>query len=137
MALSSFQLFVSQVQNAPEELKVRVLQVIFDLLFVYNQEFLGRSEDVVRPYHCCNVESRSIHFQTKRIIDFLLQILDSDDSARTQAVLCVGFCKLLISGKILDPRVRPLSMSGSHRPYCRLIGLISSLANLCFAYNRH
>ena len=49
MALSSFQLFVSQVQSAPEELKVQVLQVIFDLLFLYNQEFLGGSEDVVRP----------------------------------------------------------------------------------------
>lgn len=88
MALSSFQLFVSQVQSAPEELKVRVLQVIFDLLFLYNQEFLGRSEDI-----------------TKRIVDFLLQTLDSDDSARTQAVLCIGFCKLLISGKITDPRI--------------------------------
>lgn len=48
MALSSFQLFVSQVQSAPEELKAQVLQAIFDLLFLYNQEFLGRSEDVVR-----------------------------------------------------------------------------------------
>jgi Nuclear condensing complex subunits, C-term domain len=64
MALSSFQLFVSQVQSAPEELKVRVLQVIFDLLFVYNQEFLGRSEDMVRlcKLQRCSVESRLIEF---------------------------------------------------------------------------
>lgn len=58
MALSSFQLFVSQVQNAPEELKVRVLQVIFDLLFLYNQEFLGRSEDMVRP--CYSTETSNL-----------------------------------------------------------------------------
>lgn len=50
MALSSFQLFVSQVQTAPEELMVQVLQVIFDLLFLYNQEFLGRSEEIVSSY---------------------------------------------------------------------------------------
>lgn len=47
MALSSFQLFFSQVQTAPEDLMIKVLQVIFDLLITYEQEFLGRSEEVV------------------------------------------------------------------------------------------
>lgn len=50
MALSSFQLFLSQVQTAPEDLKLRVLQVIFDLLIMYDQEFFARSEDIVRRY---------------------------------------------------------------------------------------
>jgi hypothetical protein len=48
MALSSFQLFISQVQSSPAELKLKVLQVIFDLLVMYEQEFFGRSADVVR-----------------------------------------------------------------------------------------
>ena len=47
MALSSFQLFMSQAQNAPNELKVQVLRIILDLLIVYDQEFFSRSEDVV------------------------------------------------------------------------------------------
>jgi hypothetical protein len=47
MALSSFQLFLSQAQNAPTELKVQVLRIILDLLIVYDQEFFSRSEDVV------------------------------------------------------------------------------------------
>ena len=47
MALSSFQLFLSQARNAPIELKVQVLQIILDLLIVYDQEFFSRSEDVV------------------------------------------------------------------------------------------
>ena len=47
MALSSFQLFLSQAQNAPTELKVQVLQIILDILIVYDQEFFSRSEDVV------------------------------------------------------------------------------------------
>ena len=47
MALSSFQLFMSQAQHAPTELKVQVMRIILDLLFVYDQEFFSRSEDVV------------------------------------------------------------------------------------------
>lgn len=47
MALSSFQLFLSQAQNAPTELKVQVLKIIMDLLIMYDQEFFGRSEETV------------------------------------------------------------------------------------------
>jgi len=47
MALSSFQLFLSQVQTSPDELKLKVLQVVFDLLMVYGEEFFGRSEQIV------------------------------------------------------------------------------------------
>lgn len=47
MALSSFQLFLSQAQNSPGELKIQVLRVIMDLLIMYDQEFFGRSEDTV------------------------------------------------------------------------------------------
>lgn len=48
MAMSSFQLFLKQVQSAPEELKLKVLQVIFDILMVYEEELLNRNKDVVR-----------------------------------------------------------------------------------------
>ena len=50
MALSSFQLFLSQAQNAPGELKIQVLRVIMDLLIMYDQEFFGRSEDTVGSF---------------------------------------------------------------------------------------
>lgn len=42
MALNSFQLFLSQIQAAPEVLKLRVLQIVFDILMVHDAEFLGR-----------------------------------------------------------------------------------------------
>lgn len=45
--MNSFQLFLSQVQSAPDELKVKVLQVVFDILMVYDDELLLRSEDIV------------------------------------------------------------------------------------------
>ena len=48
MALNSFQLFLSQVQSAPEVLKTRVLQIVFDMLMVHEGEFLGRGGAGVR-----------------------------------------------------------------------------------------
>jgi len=50
MALSSFQLFLGQVQSSPDELKLKVLQIIFDLLIMYEREFFGRSEEIVSPF---------------------------------------------------------------------------------------
>jgi hypothetical protein len=47
IALKSFQLFLSQIQTAPEDLKLKVLQIVFDMLMVYEKEFFGRSEDIV------------------------------------------------------------------------------------------
>ena len=57
MALSSFQLFLSQAQNAPTELKVQVLRIILDLLIVYDQEFFSRSVDVVSFFQMRNCRS--------------------------------------------------------------------------------
>jgi condensin complex subunit 3 len=42
MALNSFQLFVSQIQSAPQTLKALVLHIVFDILIVHQEEFLGR-----------------------------------------------------------------------------------------------
>lgn len=41
MALNSFQLFLGQIQNAQDALKVRVLQIVFDIIMVHEHEFLG------------------------------------------------------------------------------------------------
>ena len=48
MALNSFQLFLTQVQSAPEVLKTRVLQIIFDMLMVHEADFMGRGGAGVR-----------------------------------------------------------------------------------------
>jgi len=51
MALNSFQLFLSQVQTAPEVLKLRVLQVVFDVLMVHEGDFLANASVGVRHFH--------------------------------------------------------------------------------------
>ena len=43
MALNSFQLFLKQVQSSPEVLRIRVLQIIFDMLMVHETDFMGKS----------------------------------------------------------------------------------------------
>ena len=50
MALNSFQLFLGQVQSAPEVLKIRVLQVIFDVLMVHDRDFFAPGSPNVRRY---------------------------------------------------------------------------------------
>ncbi|KAL4248657.1 CND3 (condensin subunit 3) family protein [Abortiporus biennis] len=92
MAMGSFQLFLNQVHNAPEALKVKVLQVIFDILMVYDEEFLRRSEEVA-----------------DRIITFLLQTLEVEESQAVQALLCIGISKLMLNGLITDERVLTIS----------------------------
>jgi len=48
MALASFQLFLAQIQSSPEVLKIRVLQIVFDILMVHEGEFLGKGGEHVR-----------------------------------------------------------------------------------------
>ncbi|KAI0073109.1 ARM repeat-containing protein [Panus rudis PR-1116 ss-1] len=88
MALNSFQLFLSQVQSAPEILKLRVLQIIFDILMIHEGHFLGPGNP-----------------NGDRIIEFLLHVLENEESDSVQALLCVGISKLMLSGFISDERV--------------------------------
>ncbi|KAI0063895.1 hypothetical protein BV25DRAFT_1823946 [Artomyces pyxidatus] len=88
MALGSFQLFLGQVQAAPEVLKIRVLQVVFDVLMVHEGDFLAKAS-----------------VGGDRVIEFLLQVLNNEESEKVQALLCMGFAKLMLSGMIVDERV--------------------------------
>ncbi|KII87700.1 hypothetical protein PLICRDRAFT_30295 [Plicaturopsis crispa FD-325 SS-3] len=88
MALNSFQLFLSQVQAAPEVLKLRVLQIVFDILMVHEGEFLGKEGAA-----------------GDRIVEFLLHVLNNEESDKVSALLCIGIAKLVLSGMISDERV--------------------------------
>ncbi|KZV97200.1 hypothetical protein EXIGLDRAFT_833051 [Exidia glandulosa HHB12029] len=89
MALNSFQLFLGQIQTAPEPLKIRVLQIAFDIMMVHEAEFLG---------------PRAVVGEGK-MVDFLLHTLENTESDEVQSVLCVGLSKLMLSGMITDERV--------------------------------
>ncbi|KAL1742526.1 nuclear condensing complex subunit [Schizophyllum fasciatum] len=88
MAVNSFQLFLSQVQAAPEDLKLKVLQIVLDILIMYDQEYFGRPNDI-----------------TPQVITYLLHTLQNEDSHQIQATLCIGLSKLLLAGLVADEKV--------------------------------
>ncbi|KZT66150.1 hypothetical protein DAEQUDRAFT_730656 [Daedalea quercina L-15889] len=88
MALNSFQLFLGQVQAAPEVLKTSVLHIVFDILMVHEGDFLGPG---------------SLHGE--RIVTFLLHLLETEESDKVQALLCMGIAKLMLAGMITDEEV--------------------------------
>jgi hypothetical protein len=49
-------------------------------------------------------------WQATKILDFLLQILEAEESPEAQAVIVTGLCKLLLAGMITEPRVSNLIM---------------------------
>jgi condensin complex subunit 3 len=51
MALSSMQLFMGQLAaSPPESLKIRVLQIIFDLLMVHDRVLVSHETNIVNDY---------------------------------------------------------------------------------------
>ncbi|KAH8914244.1 hypothetical protein BT69DRAFT_1233008 [Atractiella rhizophila] len=86
-AIDAFGLFTHQSQNAEGDLRIKVLQTIFDILMLHGLNFLsekGHSPD--------------------RVIDFLLHSLDQSDP-EAQATSGVGISKLMLSGMIADDEV--------------------------------
>lgn len=105
--MNSFQLFLNQVQSAPEGLKLKVLQVVFDVVMVHESELLNRSEDIVSEdvidKFCKNHPKRLL--QAERILAFLLQTFEVEESKAVQALLCIGISKLMLNGLVTDERV--------------------------------
>ncbi|KAG2136706.1 nuclear condensing complex subunit [Suillus clintonianus] len=88
MALNSFQLFLGQIQTAPEVLKIRVLQIVFDILMVHEHDFLSKEGGA-----------------SERIVEFFLHVLANEESDKVQALLCIGLAKLVLAGMICDDQV--------------------------------
>lgn len=87
LAMNSLQLFLNQIQSAPEQLKTSVLHVLFDILMVHEEELLG---------------SQAV---SEQVVAFLLHVLEIEDSPAVQAALCMGIAKLMLAGLIDDERV--------------------------------
>ncbi|KAJ7258714.1 nuclear condensing complex subunit [Mycena haematopus] len=99
IAVKSLQLFLGQIQNAPEQLKFKILQIVFDLMIMYDQQLWGRPED------------------GQAILTFLANTLEAEESPLVQAVLCVGLAKLLLAGLADDPKVLKSLLLAYVSPY--------------------
>ncbi|KAI0030500.1 nuclear condensing complex subunits [Vararia minispora EC-137] len=94
MATGAFQLFTSQIKtaNVPEQLKIKVLQIVFDVILVHEREFLGDPNN--REY-----------------IETLLTQQLGDESPKVQAEVCKGLAKLMLAGMTTnDDMLRALVM---------------------------
>lgn len=47
MAMRSMELFISQMDSAPEALKISIIQVVFDMLMVHENDFLQEGSENV------------------------------------------------------------------------------------------
>ena len=45
--------------------------------------------------------------QAERVVEFLLQVLNNEDSEKVQSLISMGFAKLMLSGMVTDERVSP------------------------------
>ncbi|EJC98309.1 uncharacterized protein FOMMEDRAFT_96961 [Fomitiporia mediterranea MF3/22] len=88
MALSSFQLFLSQLKSSPKSLRLKVLQVVFDIMMTYEKDLFTGPESIVQ-----------------RVITFLMQVLEAEESKTVQAMMCLGLAKVMLFGLVTDERV--------------------------------
>ncbi|WVW80873.1 hypothetical protein I302_102863 [Kwoniella bestiolae CBS 10118] len=87
MATNSFGLFIQQLTAADDELKVKVCQVVFDLLMLHD------INDLV-----------SNTMAADKVVELVRHVL-SQDSPEVQAVACEGVAKLMLAGMISDETV--------------------------------
>ncbi|EAL23115.1 hypothetical protein CNBA6400 [Cryptococcus deneoformans B-3501A] len=85
MAANSFGLFIQQLNSADDVLKVKVCQIIFDLLLVHDIDTLV-SKTMVQP---------------DKVVELIRHTL-SLDIAEVQAIACEGVAKLMLAGMISD-----------------------------------
>ncbi|OCF54753.1 condensin complex subunit 3 [Kwoniella mangroviensis CBS 10435] len=87
MAANSFGLFIQQLTAADDDLKVKVCQVVFDLLMLHD------INDLV-----------SNTMAADKVVELVRHVL-SQDSPEVQAVACEGVAKLMLAGMISDETV--------------------------------
>ncbi|PFH49328.1 hypothetical protein AMATHDRAFT_147847 [Amanita thiersii Skay4041] len=86
LALSSFMLFFNQtIVDIPEDLKMNILEVVFDMLMVHEHDFVQKHPDISQKV-------------TERLVDRLVE----EENSKVKALLCIGISKLVLCGMITD-----------------------------------
>ncbi|EIW69906.1 hypothetical protein TREMEDRAFT_30304 [Tremella mesenterica DSM 1558] len=93
MAANSFGLFVQQLTAADDQLKVKVVQIIFDLLMVQDiQELVSKT----MPVSSCYI--------TDQVTELVRHML-AQEAPEVQAAACEGTAKLMLAGMISDETI--------------------------------
>jgi hypothetical protein len=102
MAADSFGLFIQQLSAADDELKVKVVQIVFDLLMVQDISTLVSKTMPV------SLTTRAgwphLMQQVEKVVELVRHVLANDDPT-IQALACEGVAKLMLAGMISDETV--------------------------------
>lgn len=107
MATNSFGLFIQQLSVADDELKLKVVQVLFDLLMVHDFATLLKKTMPVRTLDFQRGCALMCIWQVDKVVELLRHTL-TQDSPEVQAVACEGVAKLMLAGMVSDELVRLL-----------------------------
>ncbi|KAG7094897.1 hypothetical protein E1B28_005704 [Marasmius oreades] len=89
MAKKSIPLFRDNFKTSSEEVKIVMLQGLFDLLMVYKREIILDGD----PHGA------------EKYARFFSDMLDREESPRIQALICTGLAKLMLSGILVDDMI--------------------------------
>ncbi|CCA67302.1 related to condensin complex subunit 3 [Serendipita indica DSM 11827] len=92
MAVTSFGLFLNQVEKASSSLKIKALQIVFDMLTMYERDLMTKQPGTDGD-------------PQEQITEFLLGVLGNAETESIQAIAGLGLAKLLIAGIITHDKV--------------------------------
>ncbi|KAF9008698.1 nuclear condensing complex subunit [Cyathus striatus] len=88
LAVKSIRLFMSQILNSPDDLKIVLIQSVFDMIMVHEatlrREWKKEGKDL------------------SELIGYLAGLITADTSRKVHALICTGIAKLVFSGVIAD-----------------------------------
>ncbi|CAG8754881.1 15588_t:CDS:2, partial [Acaulospora colombiana] len=97
---------IHRVEKASSNLKLKALQIVFDLLTMYERDFLmAPGNEEVSKKLCVGPNINSFQQNTlDQVTDFLLNVLGNADSDSIQATAALGLSKLMITGVLQQDR---------------------------------
>lgn len=110
MAANSFGLFVQQLQAADDELKVKIVQILFDLLMVQDIQTLLEKTMAVSAHLLASMTlpdclgediRRGADYEADQLVE-LVRLALRQEAPEVQAVACEGVAKLMLAGMIQD-----------------------------------
>lgn len=124
MALNSFQLFLGQIQTAPEVLKIRVLQIVFDILMVHENDFMSKERGAVGNNYL-NCRSVLIFYRVTALSNFYYMFWTPMNRTK-----CKLYCASALQSLSLlesSPMTRWVLMNSRRISKCHAVQVLSSL----------
>ena len=77
-------------------------------MMTYEKDLFGGEESIVSSFPNFRFPTRGLNqviLQGEKVITFLMQVLEAEESKSVQALMCLGLAKLMLFGIVTDDRV--------------------------------